>query len=167
AVVLTILAYRFELPVAHAPALACLTIGYLTAFHLLAGHLHEPYGLSLLYEVWSAESGLALVGLVVALVVVGEGTLRKGLARHGIFYTVGAGVLALGSLLLVTRQGIVQPERATLVYGIYGAGSLLLTVRWRRPVITYAGLALLVGATLWDLHWQQPANWPVWALVLA
>src|SRR5205807_6695955 len=46
--VLTAVAFGSRLPVAHAVALPCLAVGYLTAFHLIAGHLAEPTSASLL-----------------------------------------------------------------------------------------------------------------------
>src|SRR5262249_3526718 len=64
--VLTAVAFRYRLPVAHAAALACLAVGYLTTFHLFAGHLTAPreeLGRLLWEAAGAPSSGIALVVL--------------------------------------------------------------------------------------------------------
>ena len=39
--VLTLIAFRWQMPLTHAAALSCLAVGYLTACHLVVGHLSD------------------------------------------------------------------------------------------------------------------------------
>ena len=45
--------------------------------------------------------------------------------------------------------------------GVFAAGCLALNARWRRPLVSYLGLALVLAATLWGLEW----GWPVLGLL--
>jgi hypothetical protein len=168
--VLTAVALFFDLPIAHAAALPCLLISYLTAFHYFAGHLAAPraeLGGRLLDQALSAQSGSILVFLVVLLGMSAEILVRSGKRIHGIFYAVGAGVGGVLSLTLVNLRGVQDPATAALITGTYGAGSLLMNVRYRRSVINYLGLVLIVATTLWILWWRQAAFTPTWATTLA
>jgi hypothetical protein len=164
--VLTYLAWRQEMPFAHAAALPCLAVGYLTAFNLLIGG--EIAGALL-----TAENGVALAGLVLVLAAVSEVLFRKQKPVHAQFYGIGAGVLAIASLLLVTLpdRGIEAPGRAMVLYALYGLGTLIVNARWRRPMLTSVGLAVLAAASLWGLWWQdldrEVQRVPLWSAVLA
>ena len=98
--VLTAVAFAWRLPVAHAVALPCLAVGYLTAFHLPRGDVIAD--LSLWQVLFLPSSGTALVVPVMLLAVVAEWLVRAGQRSHGVFYAVGGGVLALVSLVLVS-----------------------------------------------------------------
>src|SRR6266849_3828105 len=117
---------------------------------------------------------MLLAGLFVLLAVAGEAMVRAGYKSQGICYVLGSGLVAFWSLLLVTfpMRGIENPGSALWIYALYGAGSLVINARWRRPMVTSTGLALIVGATLWTLCWrfQQDSaaiSVPRWGTVLA
>src|SRR5262249_30571140 len=132
-----------------AAALPCLAVLFLVSFHLTGSSLGlEIFG--------SAQSGLLLAGLFLLLAVAGEVIVRAGWKSHGVCYVLGSGLVAFWSLLLVTfpMRGIENPASALWIYALYGAGSLVMNARWRRPMITSTGLALIVGATLWTLWWR-------------
>jgi hypothetical protein len=163
--VLTVVAFRYQLPVAHAAALPCLVAGYLIAFPLYggqaAGVAHEQLADYLLRGAVSAESGMVLVALAVALLAVAEFLARALPVRPDrIFYAAGSGAVALLSLVIVTGHGAEHLGLATGVYGLYGAGTLAANIRWRRPVLSHVGAALLLGAVLWGQHWLElPHPW--------
>jgi hypothetical protein len=171
--IITYVAFRYELPIAHAAALPCLAVLFLTAFHLAESDLS--------LEVFrSSESGTMLAGLFVLLAIAGEIMARSGRTEHSACYAFGSAGVAIWSLVLVTlpMRGLENPGTAFWIYTLYGAGSLMTNARWRRPMVTSSGLALIVGATLWTLWWrfqqvdrfeQNPAmiSVPRWGTVLA
>jgi hypothetical protein len=180
---LLVAAFRYRMPVLHAGVIAFATAAYLTGFHLLR-HYSEIAQMSreelardmvqrllhALTATGSAQSGMALVGLCAVLGLAAEMLARGGLRRHGLAYTRGAVVVALLSLGLVTLPGLLREQdamRATIVYAVYGAAGLALNARWRREAISYVGLGLLVGATLWGLRWLTGDLHPAWAQGLA
>jgi hypothetical protein len=167
--VLTAVAFATRLPVAHVPALGCLAIGYLTAFHLLGGNLslEGSTSVELMTLASSAGSGAALVFLALALGISAEWLVRVGRQLDGMFHAVGAGLVAIASLALVTARGVDHPATATMVTGLYAAGCLAMNVRWRRPWISYLGLVLVVGSTLWALWDREHALTPLWGTILA
>jgi hypothetical protein len=169
--VLTYVAFRHRLPIAHAVALPCLLLGYLAAWHLLPGWLPEGAslgpGLAL-----SAESSKVLVGLVLLLGAAAELLSRAGLQSHARTYALGAGGIAVVSLFGITwptggAGGIDAPASAMVVYALQGAGALAVNLRWRRPLASSLGLALLAVATLWGLWWMAPHRLPLWGAVLS
>ena len=121
----------------------------------------------------SAENGVMLTALVLVLGIVSEVLFRFKKLPHAQFYGVGAGSLSVASLLLITfpDRGLDVPLRAMVLYAIYGVGALAANARWRKPLLTSAGLALLAAASLWGLWWQDldlPAQRvPLWSPVLA
>jgi hypothetical protein len=168
--VLTAVALAGRLPVAHAAALPCLAVAYLTAFHLAAGHLAVPppeLGPDLLRLAAAPGSGSALIVLVAAIAVVSEFFVRRSRPIDAFFYVGAAVSLALTSLVLVALGGTKEPGRAALACGAYAVVALALNVRWRRAWLAYGGLALIVLATLWGVHEGGLMTAPVRALVMA
>jgi hypothetical protein len=177
-VFLTALAFRYDRPALHGLALPCLAVGWLTAYHLLNGHLEWDHLASSMAE-WgaSASSGIALAGLILPLAAAAEGLVRWHRRSHGIYYIGAAGLGALLSLALVTlpTRGISHPFAPMVLYGLYGAVALVVNGRWRQPIVSSLGLALLVAATMWGLWWPfSPVGWltaggvpPYWGAVLA
>jgi hypothetical protein len=169
--ILTLVAVRYHLWLLHAAALPCLFLAYLTLWNLLAGWLGDPPVLSASLAL-SAQSGQALAGLVFLLVAAGEVLTRTRLTPHNICYAVGGGIAALISLIALTYPtegpGAVEaPGTAALFYGLYGVAALTSNCRWRRPLLSSAGLALLTTATLWGMWWRYPQWYSLWASVLA
>src|SRR5262249_39181742 len=111
-------------------------------------------------------------GLVLLMSIAGEVLGHARRQPDALYYIFGSGVVAVLSLAGITLPihgpgGITAPAPAMVVYAIYGAGCLVLNLRWRRPLASSLGLALLVVATLWLLWWRFPAQTPLWGAVLA
>jgi hypothetical protein len=147
--IISYVAFRYDLPIAHVAALPCLTVLFLTSFHLSDGDLSSD-----IFR--SSEGGIMLAGLFVLLAIAGEVIARIGHAAHSAWYAFGGAAIAFWSLILVTlpQRGIQNPGTAFWVYALYGAVALMMNIRWRRPMVTSTGLALIVGATLWTLWWR-------------
>ncbi|HEV8058422.1 MAG TPA: hypothetical protein VGP68_01030, partial [Gemmataceae bacterium] len=166
-VVLTIVAIRLDLPLAHVGALPCLVAGYLTAYHYFIGSLPADGGQELIALLLSQSTGLALVGLVLALAVTAELLVRTTYRIHGIYYAVAGSVLALASLAIVNSRGIGNPGHAAIVTGIYAIGGLAANLRWRRAIVDYLALALVPVATIWAMLWTWHSFTPSWGALLA
>ncbi len=165
--VLTVVAFRMGLPLAHVAALSCLVAGYLTAYHHFFGLLPTDGGEQVFAILLSAETGTALVALVLVLAVVAELLVRTSYRIHGIYYAIAGSVLTLASLASVNAHGISNPGHAALVTGIYAVGGLAANLRWRRATVDFLALALAPVATLWALHWMGHGFTPYWGAVLA
>ncbi|MFZ1933529.1 MAG: hypothetical protein WCB27_16400 [Thermoguttaceae bacterium] len=172
--VLVLAAFRWRLPALHAGAIACATLGYLTAFHLIYSGLplFTSDAATMYRKLISGPSGTALVGLFLIFAVASEAIVRLGRRRHALVYAGGAGVMALLGLTLTTVHGLQgggDAVRAAVLCTIYGAGGLAVAARWRRIEVVYLGLTLLAAAPLWAL-WADPqrhAIQPLWGAVLA
>jgi hypothetical protein len=170
-VVLAYVAFRHALPAAHAAVIVSLTLGYLAAFDLLTGELGTAGVLGPDLAV-TAASGRALVGLALGMALIAEGLSWSRFAGHGVLYAAGAGAVAVLSLFGVTfpsegAWALREPVPAVIVYAVYGAASLAVNLRQRRPILTSLGLALLAAATLWALWAAWPQQVPRWGAVLA
>ncbi len=174
AAALGFVAFRYRFPIAHAGAIASAAAVYLTGYHVARGDLAlvvaEGAGAEMLRLAASAQSGAALVGLFALVGLVAEVLGRLGYRRDAEQYAGGSVVVALVSLVVVTAHVLAgrgaDAPIALGVYATYGLGSLLLNARFREPLLTYFGLGLLVGATVWGLWWQTPPVQPIWAAVL-
>src|SRR5262249_45323579 len=154
-------------PVAHALAIPCLTAAFLMGVALTLGHAPAADAEKMLAVLVSAETGTTLLGLFAVVAAVAELFWRMGAPAHARFYSVGAIVIVLGSLALVTPTGLSAPGRAAIVYAVAGAGVLAVNSRWRRKEATYLGVLLLITASLWGLWWAFGTVTPEWATALA
>src|SRR5262249_25531494 len=122
--------------------------------------------------------GTALMVLALILAGAAEFCARVGRRAGAVYYALGGPAVALLSWVLVTGNGLAHPERAALVSAVYAAGTLAMNARWRRPVVTYLGLALALAATVWGMEWWWPVlgqtpegPWPdhlaLWSSLLA
>src|SRR5262249_61075607 len=105
------------------------------------------------------------VGLFFLLSLAAELLCRLGQRPHSVYYAVGGAGVALISLFGITFPmrgfgGLEDPAMAVALYGVYGVGGLAFNLRWRRPLVSSASLALLIGATLWGLLWVYPIRYP-------
>src|SRR5262249_24772041 len=145
---LTVIAFRFRLPAAHALAVPCLTVAFLMGYLLALGKA-QPGAEQMIAATIAADTGAALLALFAVVAVVAELFWRAGAITHARFYAVGGVVLVLVSLALVTPSGKDVPARGAIVYGVAGIGVLAINFRWRRDELTYFGLLLLIAASLW------------------
>jgi hypothetical protein len=154
--VLTAVALNYRLPVAHALALPCLGIAYLTGFHLLTGNLDlaaPSSGEHLLQLAASHASGSGLIVLVVGLVGLSEVFARRTRRLDALSYAVAAGTVALLSVLLTLPREVAGAGRTGIACGIYGILALELNVRWRRQALLVTGQLLLALAVLFGVTW--------------
>jgi hypothetical protein len=115
----------------------------------------------------SAQSGSALVALVLLLASGGALLNRSGRRGHSTFYAAGAGIIAGLSAALVNFHGIDDPATAMLVSGFYAACALIVNMRVRRTSLGYLSTGLIVLATIWSLWWSEHALTPAWSVTLA
>jgi hypothetical protein len=154
--VLTAVALKYRVPVAHALALPCLAVAYLTGFHLLTGTLDlaaPPPGDALLSLAASPASGTGLIALVVALAAMSEAFVRLERRLDSLCYAVAAGMAALLSVLLTVPHPVGGAGRTAVVCGAYGALALALNVRWRRQALLITAQLLLALAVLFGVTW--------------
>jgi hypothetical protein len=161
----TYVAVQGRLPAAHAAAIPCLALGYLTGFHLLRGDI----GGSLNEALLSPNSGVALAGLVAALGLAAEWFRRRQQEGEREAYVLGGAGAALLSLILIAwpPRGLDHPERAALIFALYGAAALVLNIRRQQPLVASVGLSLLLAATLWTLFWRLSGNLNAWGAIIA
>jgi hypothetical protein len=160
-------ALRYELPIVHALGLPSLVVLFLATIHLSDSLLtFDMFG--------SPDTGMALAGLFVLVAIGGEALARCGRTDHSAWYAFGSAGIAFWSLLLVTLplRGLDNPGTALWIYGLYGTAGLVINARWRRPLVTSTGLALIVAASLWTFWWRfkndaEMASVPRWGTVLA
>ncbi len=176
AVALALGALRYRLPVLHAGAIAAAAFAYLTCFHslgdssALASLAREDLSRAMLGRLFSARSGTALVPLFAVLACAAEWLARSGRRRHGAVYAGGAVAVVVTSLATVSSNALLHSGadaiRAAIVYAIYGVGCLALNARWRRPALSYVGLSLVAGASVFAMRLEQIGG-ATWSLVLA
>ncbi len=168
--VLTLVAVRGGLPLAHAAALPCGALASLMAWHWVRGHLAVPpeaLGGAVLGALVSAESGTVLFGLFLVMSLVAERGFGDRHSDDRRWYDGAALAAALASLLLVTVRGASGPGHAALVYAGTGARVLDLARSWRRRDAGLAGLVLLGASTLWALRWGTGALTSWWGTAVA
>ncbi len=165
-VLLTAIAFRLQLPLAHAAALPCLAAGYLSAAHLLSGALAGgPDGLlsvTMLRQTLVDWGGWVLAPLVLALAAAGEILARVHQRRHAAPYALGSLAAAGLSALLVSLNGLEAPAVAAGVCACYAVAGFAANVRWQRPLAGDATWLFVLAATVWGLE----ATWPALGLLL-
>ncbi len=187
AVVLSAVASRFRLPGIHIASAACLTIAWLTAWHLAAGRLawrgQDPS--VALRAFVSGASGQALV-LLVAILFAAAAILGRLLHRiaDARAIAISAGGVAAISTALVSWFGFGatgDPLRATWVYTIYGIATCIVRKpRWSKSkreqldsklakLLAWIGAALTLAACVQGIVYLAAAHWLLalpWATAL-
>src|SRR5437667_5963243 len=160
----TTVAVALEEPRAHVLAAACLTIGYLIAFHVVAGHVawENLRVVSLLRIVGSASTGQGLTIHFVLFVLVHE-WLRPRRERDAFSYLIAACAVAVTSLLFLIAFGIGidgDPFHVFAILALYAAGAFWFA--WRRKLVgfTWAGAALLFVASAQVCHSLLAVRFP-------
>jgi hypothetical protein len=159
ALAFTVAAFRYRLPSAHIPALFCLAIASLTAFHGLLGHLGEDGSdpeRRLLALAVSPSSGSLLAGLAVVLALAAELETRWRRPLDALHHVGGAAVAGGLALVLVGRAGVAEPGRAAVVFAVCGLGCWLVNLRLRREWLSHLGAVVLLGAAGFVVHWSDP-----------
>jgi hypothetical protein len=171
AALLTVLAFRWRMPYAHAVALPCLALAVLLVVQVVSGHgavaPEELLGRQLAEQLTSPSSGIVLAILMVLAAAGSEALIRLGQRGHAASYGFGSGALGVCALLTTACHGIESPWPAAIVHGLSAVCVLTLYARWRRPALPYCGLGLFVAASLWGLWAMAPDNLALWGFVLA
>jgi hypothetical protein len=165
-VLLTVLAFSDCTPWVHAAAIPCLALAAVLGYHEVASNVPAD-ARALLLLLASPASAAVLAAYTAALTVLGEWLIRGIRRADGVAYAIGGAGTGVVALILASSGGITSPETAAVVYATCSACALASNYRWRRQALTYAGLGLAVGASLWTLQWVCPGDWRVWQLVLA
>jgi hypothetical protein len=158
-VLLTALAFRWQLPAAHAFA-----VPSLTAAALLLTPSPEA---NLAAHLLSARSGLVLILVAWAFTGLAGWLLRGGRGSHARAYFGAADGIAIAALGLSTFHGLDQPALACVVYALSGVLALLHGFREQRRHLGHVGLSLLVTASLWGLQAFAPARLGLWGFTLS
>lgn len=150
AILLTLVARRFEIEILHLPAAACFVIAALLGFHLATGRLAWAMTdvVRLMDALVSPATGQMLTGLFVLLLAGAERfAVNQKLARRS--YYIVAGAVAAVSLTLLTSFGFGvagDPFHVAIAYGVYAAGALWCAWREELPALTWAASALALAA---------------------
>jgi hypothetical protein len=171
----TAIAVFLEEPRAHVVAAACLVVGYVIGFQVLAGNVpwQNLRVVSLLQITESARTGQVLAAPFVAFGLVHE-WLRSKRDRDAVSYLISACGVALLSLGFLFAFGIGfggDPFFVAAIIALYAAGAFWFA--WRRKLITFswAGGLLLFGASaqacssLLELRFPWQTSCLVFALV--
>jgi hypothetical protein len=150
--VFTSIAIFLELPAAHIVAAGCLSLAYVVALQVLAGHIHwrNLRETSLLGVISSVETGKALVGPFILFTLTHEWLKRKQRRRDASSYFFAACAVAFASLALVSVYGLRiagDPHYVSVIFAIYTAGAFWFAWRERSVVFTWIGAALLFLTT--------------------
>ncbi|HEY7315789.1 MAG TPA: hypothetical protein VH643_41045 [Gemmataceae bacterium] len=171
AAILSVLAFRWQLPHAHAVALPSAALAVLIVVQFALGNLAVPAEASagewLTRQLLSPSSSIVLAILMTSLAIGAEGLARAGRRPHALSYVLGSGVLGVAALLITAWHGVESPWPAAFVHGMSAMCALAMYVRWRHAALPYTGLGLLVAASLWGLWAVAPDNLAVWGFVLA
>jgi hypothetical protein len=171
AILLSILAFRWRLPYAHAVALPSLALAALLVVQITLGNVtltpEEATGWRLAEQLTSPSSGIVLAILMILSAATADTLIRFGQRGHAASYAIGSMALSVCSLLTTACHGVESPWPAVIVHGVSGACALALHRRWQRPALPYVGLSLFVVTSLWSLWALAPDNLALWGFVLA
>src|SRR5712691_3789356 len=144
----TAVAVFLDEPRAHIIAAGCLTLAYLIAFQVLAGH--APWEnlrvTSLLRITESVSTGQALAIPFVSFVLVHEWLSRRRKPSHAFSYLLAACAVAVVSLLFLFAFGIgpeTDPYHISAILALYTAGAFWFAWREKLLAFTWTGAVLL------------------------
>jgi hypothetical protein len=147
-VLFTAVAVFVEEPTAHVFAAGCLTLAYVIAFHVVAGHVswENLRVTSLLRITSSVSTGQALTVPFVSFALVHEWLSKKRKEHDAFSYLLSACAVAVASLLFMIAYGIRlegDPHHVSAILALYAAGAFWFAWRKRSVAFTWAGAALL------------------------
>ncbi len=167
-VLISLAAWRFDLPVGHVLAAGALACSYAFTMLVLRGLIgwRETDGQAVFDALLAPGNGAALVPLV-AILGLAAGLWHRGQRLvEAQCYGAIAGLAAVVSLALVTFRGLGQAADggAWAVYLIYGLGAVAASFAIRRAELTWAGSTLLLVGAIQaivyrfgeSLAWQYP-----------
>jgi len=173
-IILTAVAVRFKLPVAHLLAIPCLILAYLIGLHVAFGNLdwRVEDSARLVRLLVSSTSSTALAPMFVLLGSVVEVLSRRGRRPEARYYARVAGAVGLVSLVLVTGYGFGRagdPNGAVWIYALYAASAFWIA--WRTDVIaaSWLGSGLLLAGIVQAVVFKfagRPALEHPWQIAL-
>lgn len=148
---LAAMAVLFRQPVLHAPAMTCLTLAYVVAFHmLLSGEYDASLGRQLLSLLWMGRTAAALA--VLGAMSAGAGALlakfRRG--QDALYYFLAGGAITVAAVVIAAGVGFLRgpdADWATPILAVYAIALLAVAVI-RSVSVTAAGGAGLLWAAL-------------------
>jgi hypothetical protein len=167
---LTRVAFRERLVWVQIGAIPLVAFAAVVGFHGIAGSWSAPeellaLHLGALFD--SSATGAVLVGFaLVAGVLVAELLARRP-SPQAFGYALGALVVGVIGLALVSAHGANNPYPAALAHAAAALGLLATNVRWKRLALAHGGLWLALGATLWALWALGPRRPDLWGFVVA
>jgi hypothetical protein len=140
-------ALRYDLRLAHASAIAHLSLAAMTVANLLSEkvHLWSENGPLLAAGLVSKESGYALTLLFALFMAASEWSLKKERKIESSIYGVGAIVVGAFGLALITAYGfwrVGDPHHAAQVFVFYAIAAFVIAWRRDKVVATWVGSAL-------------------------
>lgn len=170
----TAVAIFLDEPRAHVFAASCLTLVYVIAFHVLAGHVtwENLRVVSLLRITARASTGQVLAIPFIAFVFVSEWLFRKEKANEAFSYLVAACGAAVVSLLFLIAFGIRidgDPHYLSAILMLYASGAFWFAWREKLTGFAWAGAALLFFASAQFCHslWSMRFPWQASCLLFA
>lgn len=172
AAALTALALTYRLPAAHVPALASLTIGFVTGYHWLSGALavaEVDLAGRLAHLASAASTGVALTVLAGIVALFSEWLQRRQRTLDAVIAGYGSGVLAILALHVAVLNTRVDSATSAWIEGLVGAGTLAANVRWRQSWLSVAASVVILGAIntverALSLEWSPHGASPVWLI---
>ena len=162
---LTFVSFRERLPWVQSGAIPLLAFAAVLGFHGIAGNWIVPEGTSasdwLRAKLDSSESGAMLAGFALLLALTAE-VLTRRRSRQTTAYALGAVVIGLFGLLIVSTHGVAQPASAAFAHFAVAIGLLASNARWKQRAVAHGGLWVALAGTMWALWWlvpHQPARW--------
>ncbi|MGH9939649.1 MAG: hypothetical protein ACREAM_25695, partial [Blastocatellia bacterium] len=144
-------ALRYDLRLAHAGAIAHLSLAFLTVANLFNRNVlsWSEDGPRLAGSLVSKTSGAALALLFVLFAVASEWWLKKERRIESRIYEIGSVAIGAFSVLLITAHGFGRagdPHHAALGYAFYTLAAFVFA--WRREAIIPGRLAVWIGCAL-------------------
>ncbi|HEY0348183.1 MAG TPA: hypothetical protein VGC60_08505, partial [Pyrinomonadaceae bacterium] len=170
----TAVAIFVDEPRAHVFAASCLTLAYVIALHVLAGHVtwENLRMVSLLKITGRASTGQVLAIPFLAFVFVSEWLFRKEKTNEAFSYLVAACGVTVVSLLFLIAFGIRidgDPYYLSAILMLYASGAFWFAWREKLTGFAWAGAALLFFASAQVCHslWSVRFPWQASCLMFA
>lgn len=175
AAALTALALTYRWPAAHVPALASLTIAFVTGVHWFSGALavaEEDLANRLGQLACAPSTGVAFTVLAGLVALFSEWLQWRQRGADGRIVGYGSGVLAVLALYVAVQNHTTDPSASTCIEGIVGIGALAVNLRWRQSWLSVAAsvvilCALYTAEDALGLEWSPDGASPLWLLAHA
>jgi hypothetical protein len=169
--VFTAVAVFLDQPRAHVIAAGCLTLAFVIAFHVMAGHVawENLRVASLLRITESVSTGQALAIPFVSFVLVYEALRRRRKTGDAFSYLLAACAVAVVSILFLFVFGIgpeTDPYHISGILALYAAGAFWFAWREKFVAFTWTGAVLLFFTAAQVCHSLLSVRFPWQASVL-